>query len=196
MGNKQKSPEEIKVAERIRELRQSHGLTLRDVAERTGLSAALISQIENSIVSPPIATLLKIAQALEVKIGFFFEETTNNRPGYVVTRRDERHSVYRQGSEYGYSYFLLAHGIKEKNMEPFFVSFCKTDYAEDEFFRHDGEEFVFLIKGKVEYQIGDNKITLLQGDSMYFDATMPHRSRCLRKGESQALVVLHSPQVQ
>ena len=195
MGNKKKSPEEIKVAQRIRELRQVRGLTLRDVAEKTGLSAALISQIENNIVSPPIATLLKVGQALEVKVSYFFEETTGDTPGYVITRKNERHAVYRQGSEYGYSYFLLAHGIKEKNMEPFFVTFSKTDYEPDEFFRHEGEEFVYLIKGKVEYQIGENAVTLTQGDSMYFDGNLPHRSKCLKKGESQAIVILHTPLV-
>ncbi|OGL48931.1 MAG: hypothetical protein A2161_00230 [Candidatus Schekmanbacteria bacterium RBG_13_48_7] len=194
MGVRRKSPEEIKVSQKIRELRQIQGLTLRDIAEKTSLSAALISQIENNIVSPPIATLLKIAKALEVKIGYFFEDSAGNHPGYVVTRKSERHSVYRQGSEYGYSYFLLAHGIKEKDMEPFFVTFSGGDFEKDGFFRHDGEEFVFLLKGKVEYQIGENVVTLLKGDSLYLDSNLPHRARCLKKGESQALVVLHTMQ--
>lgn len=192
MVERKKSSEEIKVAHRIRELRQVQGLTLREIAERTGLSAALISQIENNIVSPPIATLLKIAQALEVKIGYFFEDDIIDSPGFIVTRKDERHSVYRQGSEYGYSYFLLAHGMKEKNMDPFFVTFYRGEYDNNEFFRHEGEEFVFLLKGKVEYQIGEKEVTLHKGDSLYLDSSLPHRARCLKKGVSQALVVLHS----
>ena len=51
-------------------------------------------------------------------------------------------------------------------MEPFFVSFKQIAYDNDEFFSHEGEEFIYLIKGKVEYQIGDNVVTLLKGDSM------------------------------
>ena len=191
MNNKKKTPEEIKVSQKIRELTQIQRLTLRDIAEKTGLSAALISQIENNIVSPPIATLLKIAIALEVKIGYFFEDSTVNNPGYSVTRSNERHSVYRQGSEYGYSYFLLAHGLKEKNMEPFYVTFMRDDFADDDFFKHEGEEFVYIIKGKVEYQIGDSVITLTKGDSLYLNSNLPHRARCLRKGESEAIVILH-----
>ena len=191
MSDKKKTPEEIKVAQKIRELRQIQRLTLRDVADKTDLSAALISQIENNIVSPPIATLLKIALALGVKIGYFFEDSFVNNPGYAVTRSNERHSVYRQGSEYGYSYFLLTHGLKERNMEPFFVTFARDDFADDEFFRHEGEEFVYIIKGKVEYQIGENVVTLTKGDSLYLNSNLPHRARCLRKGESQAIVILH-----
>jgi quercetin dioxygenase-like cupin family protein len=80
-------------------------------------------------------------------------------------------------------------------MEPFFVTFSKTDYEPDEFFRHEGEEFVFLIRGKVEYEIGENAVILTQGDSMYFDGNLPHRSKCLKKGESQAIVILHTPLV-
>ena len=53
----------------------------------------------------------------------------------------------------------------------------------------------YLIKGKVEYQIGEEAVTLMQGDSMYFDGNLPHRSKCLKQGESQAIVILHTSQV-
>jgi len=81
---------EKKIANKIREIRKNKGLTLAQLSQEIGLSKGLLSRIENNQVSPPIATLSKIAQGLDVHIGIFFEEDGNDREKYVVTQKDKR----------------------------------------------------------------------------------------------------------
>lgn len=66
--------QELKVGEKVRELREKRGLSLQEMVDRTGYSSALLSRIENHMVSPPLGALIKIAKALEVKVGTFFGE--------------------------------------------------------------------------------------------------------------------------
>ncbi len=182
--------EEIRIAEKIRELRIFRKLTLREVAERTRLSAALLSQIENNNVSPPIATLLKIANALDVKIGYFFEEDEDTPADYILVRKNERKQVKREGTLYGYSYELLTHRMKEKAMEPFLVEFSHYDYTKRDFFRHAGDEFMYVISGRIEYQAGEDTVTLNPGDSLYIKSNVPHRGKSISKNKAIALIVL------
>jgi transcriptional regulator with XRE-family HTH domain len=104
MGKKV-TPVEMKVGERIRELRETKGLFLREMADLTGFSTALLSQMENHLISPSLGTLIKISRALDVDLGYFFGEG----PGepYSIVRKDERRKVSRfaskNGVKYGYS---------------------------------------------------------------------------------------------
>jgi transcriptional regulator with XRE-family HTH domain len=181
----------INIGEKIRALRLQRGETLKDVAQETGLSTALISQIENSIVSPPISTLLRIAEALNVKIGFFFQEDEQEKKEYVVVRADERKPVFREGSKYGYSYKSLAHGKTDRQMEPFFVHFTKEKMADEEVFCHDGEEFLYILKGTVEYLVGGERIILKEGDSLYLSSNVPHKGQIMGPEDAFALAVFH-----
>jgi transcriptional regulator with XRE-family HTH domain len=85
----------LKLGEKIRDLRLARRDTLRQVAGKTGLSIPLLSQIENSAVSPPVATLLRIARALDVNIGHFFREE-ESKDKAVVVRKDERKKIFRR----------------------------------------------------------------------------------------------------
>jgi len=84
----------LKLGEKVRELRLKKQQTLRQVAETTGLSIPLLSQVENNAVSPPVATLLRIAKALEVGISYFFREE-ESRERAVVVRKHERKKTFR-----------------------------------------------------------------------------------------------------
>ena len=116
----------LKLGEKIRELRLKRADTLRQVAAASGLSIPLLSQIENNAVSPPVATLLRIAKALEVNIGFFFREEESQERA-VVVRKHERKKTFRrmhlQHRDGGYSYEALAYKKNWKHMEPFLVEF-------------------------------------------------------------------------
>lgn len=187
-----RSLEEIRIAEKVRKQRLFRRMTLKTVAEKTGLSTALLSQIENNIVSPPIATLLKISKALGVKISYFFEEDEEDEKAFIYTSQANRETVYRSGTEYGYSYQLLAHGKKDKSMEPFYVRFSRRKHQGRTFFRHEGEEFLFILSGAVEYTIGKEKILLHEGDSLYFDSIVPHRAVCIGEEPAEAIAVVFS----
>ncbi|MBU4581318.1 MAG: helix-turn-helix transcriptional regulator, partial [Proteobacteria bacterium] len=96
---------EKQIADGMRKIRKSKGLTLKQLGQKIGISPGMLSRLENNQSSPPIATLAKIAQGLEVPISIFFEvngETTDQK--YIVTRNDQRRQVVRRG-RIGFIYY-------------------------------------------------------------------------------------------
>ncbi len=181
----------VSIAYRLNRIRKERKMTLEELAEASGLSESLLSKIENNLVSPPIATLLKLSKALGVNISFFFNMKEKENKPFVLTPRDRRETLHRSGGEYGYSYQLLAPGKKDKNMEPFFIRF--SNKRKGALFRHEGEEFLFLVKGVLEYTVGDEKALLHPGDTIYIDSDVHHRIRCLSDEPAEAIAVVFSP---
>ena len=194
-------PEKIKkvlkdlgIGKKIKKLRQEKGLTLQELSEKTGLSKGLISQIENEQVSPPISTLMKIANGLSVEISYFFEQDEPTEK-ITVIRKNERISSGRRGIKgninIGYTYELLAHKRPHKHMEPFLVTFEPKERDDVIMFNHEGEEFHFVLEGKLE-MIAENHepITLEEGDSLYFDSSIPHGFRGLEGKPAKTLTVV------
>lgn len=165
-------------------------MTLDRLAQTTGFTKGYLSKIENGRKVPPIATLSRIAQALHTEIGSFFQSARRAVAREVtVVRANERPAVQRGGSAFGYDYVGLALRRAHKRMDPFIFTFPPR-IDKHVFFEHQGEEFVFVLSGKVEFQVGDERFTLRKGDSIYFDSSVPHRGRCLGV-EATALVVIH-----
>lgn len=183
----------LKLGEKIRELRLKRAQTLRQVAEASGLSIPLLSQVENNAVSPPVATLLRIAGALEVGISYFFREEGSQERA-VVVRKHERKKTFRpmhlQHRDSGYTYEALAYTKNGKHMEPFLVEFEPKKKDRTNFLRHRGEEFVFLFRGRLAFHYDHTEILLEPGDSLYFESEVPHGFRALRGHKAQAIVVL------
>lgn len=182
------------IGRKIRELRKAKALTLRDLSAATGLSKPLLSQIENEIVVPPISTLLKISRALEKDITFFFQEPNNDvRIAVVRTFERERLDTRKLGrTDGGYSYEALAYKKSRKNMEPFLVEFERKDEKDMSFYRHEGEEFIFILEGSLEFRTTDEVHRLKQGDSLYFESDIPHAYRAVGKRNAKALAVVFS----
>ncbi|MDI6753266.1 MAG: cupin domain-containing protein [Thermodesulfobacteriota bacterium] len=185
----------LKLGEKIKDLRLQKRYTLRQVAGKTGLSIALLSQIENSAVSPPVATLLRIARALDVNIGHFFREE-ESREKAVVVRKNERRKTFRrmhaQHGEGGYTYEALAYTKNAKHMEPFLVEFEPKKKEELTFLNHRGEEFLFLFRGQLAFHYNQDEIVLDSGDSLYFDSGVPHAFRALKGKKAQAIVMVYT----
>ncbi len=186
----------LAIGRKIRSIRQSKGLTLEDISKRTGLSKALISRVENEQVSPPIATLLRIASALKVDISHFFSDEAFPQRVTVVRHHEvsvSRDSMIIEGKDAGYSYELLAFKKDDKHMEPFIVKFDLKERTEVPMQQHKGEEFLHLLEGKLEFFTNEETIVLEQGDSIYFDSGLPHGYRGLGDKPPKALVVVYSP---
>lgn len=192
----EKKSQELRVGERIRELRENKGLSLQDMANRTGYSSALLSQVENHFISPPLGGLIKIAKALEVKVGTFFGDEP--RESYAIVRKDERKHISRfaskEGVSYGYSYESLGFDKKDRQMEPFLVTLEPATVKSEKLSSHDGEEFIFVLEGDMEAILGDHKDVLHPGDCIYYDSTIPHKVQCHREVPTKILAVLWTPQ--
>ena len=183
---------EYNIGSKIKELRKARNLTLQDVARETGFSPALISQIENNNVSPPIATLSKIARFFDVKIGLFFEEEEIDCR-YEVVKKADRRIVSRvisvAGTGHGYTYEALSFRKRNKKMEPFVVTVAKRP-DEETLYNHEGEEFLLILKGQAEILLEDERILLEEGDAVYFDATLRHRLLSCGGEETQVLAIV------
>ena len=168
---------EFNIGVKIKTLRKERKLTLQDVANETGFSPALISQIENNNVSPPIATLSKIARFFDVKMGFFFEEG-EEATRYEIVRKNDRRVVSRviskDGTGHGYTYETLSYRKKNKKMEPFLLTISERA-SEETLYNHEGEEFLLILDGSAELLFDDERFILEAGDAAYFDSTIKHR---------------------
>ncbi|TWJ32380.1 helix-turn-helix domain-containing protein [Geobacter argillaceus] len=180
------------IGAKIKRLRLAKKLTLQAVARETGFSPALISQIENNNVSPPIATLSKIAKFFDVKIGIFFTEDEEEYR-YEVVRKEERKMIprviSRAGTNQGYSYESLSFRKQNKKMEPFLLTVSEKA-VEENTYSHDGEEFLFVMKGTAELLLEDERITLHEEDCVYFDSSLRHRLLSKDGNEVKVLAVV------
>jgi transcriptional regulator with XRE-family HTH domain len=184
---------QLGVGEKIRHMRSNKGLSLQQLAEKTGLSKPLISQIENEQVSPPISTLLKIANSLDTDISFFFQDQVRDVKTAVVRSNERVISPRRQvqgKAKLGYTYQALAASKPFKSMEPFLVTFEVKDADEVIQFSHEGEEFAFVLEGQLEFSSEGETIVLSPGDSLYFDSDQLHGFRALGDKPAKALVTV------
>ena len=187
----------LNLGNKIRSLRKQRALTLQEVSDLTGLSKPLLSQIENNIAAPPIATLIKISTALGVKISHFFRDQ-NMEDRIVVVRKDDRYSVRKpfhnqNESRIGYKWESLAYPMVGKQMEPFVVEIEERNNDDALLFNdHKGEEFHYILEGTLEFRTAEKTYRLEQGDSLYFDSSIPHALRGIN-GRARSLIVIFTP---
>ncbi|MDY0040597.1 MAG: XRE family transcriptional regulator [Desulforhabdus sp.] len=185
----------LKIGKKVRELRQKNRYTLQDLAVRSSLSKPFLSQIENDHVIPPIATLLKLARALNVGMTYFFQDQEGSEK-ISITRQAERIKVERrphhQKGEVNYIYIALETKKTNKAMHPFLVEFPVQGTEEMVFMSHEGEEFLYLIEGRVEFRTIDRVEILNAGDSIYFESDISHSFRCIDETPAKALAVIWS----
>jgi transcriptional regulator with XRE-family HTH domain len=177
-------------------MRKARGMTLDELAARTGFSKSYLSKIENRLSVPPIGTLAKIAQAFACDIGHLLRADDDFTVDAVsIVQKRERQAAVRGGTAFGYDYSSLAHKKRNKGMEPFVFTF-PAEIDVDTFFEHEGEEFIFILRGRAEFETRRNGVVekwiLDEGDSLYLDSQIPHRGRSLG-GDTEALVVIYQP---
>jgi len=166
---------ETLIGQRIRALRAQRGVTLEQLASEVRLTKGQLSRIENGLVSSPVSTLTRIAAALGVGPGAFFQSDTS-APRAVLVKKDTRKVIVGRGSKIGHSYESLANGVPfPKDFEPYLMTIedKKIDPAKNTF-RHPGHELLFMLEGAMDYRHGTRVYHLEAGDSLYFDGTIEH----------------------
>jgi transcriptional regulator with XRE-family HTH domain len=179
----------------VRELRHKKQFTLQDVAAKTGIPKSVLDEIESGDVIPPVATLLKLAKVFNVGMASFFEEEAADMK-ISVTRsgkriRIERRPHHHEG-EVDYIYESLEIHKADKHMEPLFVEFQPVDTGNMVFTNHEGEEFVFVLEGRLEFRTDDRVEILEPGDTIYFESDINHSFRSLDEKPAKAIAVVWS----
>lgn len=167
------------LASKIRALRKQRGLTLEDLARAANLSKGLLSKVENNKVSPTIATLIKISQGLQVPVSSFFDEIDQGSTPLSLVRARQREGQDKVATSGPYSYQSLTSLRGRKILEPFFVTYFPDSRYRRHRENHKGEEFMFVLQGRLEFSYGDEKTVLEPGDSVHFDSKVLHTATAL-----------------
>lgn len=173
----------------IRELRQRHGLTIAQVSEQAGISRGMLSKIENAQTSTGLDVLNRIANALGVSMSTLFRRYDVPEGGAQLVKKNEGMEVVRKGTKRGHTYHLLAYDQGPKKLfEPFLIT---MDDESETFpvFEHQGTEFIHMLKGVIEYRHGQQTYILHPGDTLTFQADVPHGPERLIKTPIQFLSI-------
>ena len=188
-GDDSKSPLERYLGTTIRELRQSHGLTIAQVSEQAGISRGMLSKIENAQTAAGLDVLHRIAQALGVSMSTLFRNFDVPQGGAQLVKKGAGMEVVRKGTKRGHTYHLLAYDQGPRKLfEPFLITM--EDEAERfPVFEHPGTEFIHMLKGVIEYRHGQQTYILHPGDTLTFRGDVPHGPERLIKTPIQFLSI-------
>ena len=205
MTNKEKAVEEdldqithdgevpAEMGMRFKKARESRGLSIFDIYLRTNIDVDSLTQIEEGQIMPPLGTVIKLAKALDLKIGYFISGEEGKT--YTIVRSGDRKTTsrYDSGKEkhHGYTYQSLAPNKTDRHMDPFMVILEPAE-TEEERSTHDGQEFIFVMEGKMEVRLAEEIHILEPGDSIYYDSTVPHLVKCHGKETTKILAVLYT----
>lgn len=177
----------IHVGRCIREIREESELSIRALAEQSGLAVNTLSLIENGKTSPSVSTLQQIAGALQVPITAFFEmEPEKSQKRVVYTREQHRpcaHFTHGNVED-------LAAGMAERLMEPFVFTMEPGAVSGTNPIVHTGQEFVYCLEGRIAYMVDNHTYLLEPGDSLAFESHLPHRWQNVATQQSKAILIL------
>jgi transcriptional regulator with XRE-family HTH domain len=158
----------------IRDLRQRHGLTIAEVADRAGISRGMLSKIENAQTATSLDSLHRLAQVLGVSLSTLFRNYDVPEGSAQLVKNGEGMEVVRRGTRRGHTYHLLAHEQgPTKLFEPFLITIDSPD-ATFPVFEHPGTEFLYMLEGRMEYRHGQHTYLLTPGDALTFRGEVPH----------------------
>ncbi len=177
-----KKTDAMSLGERIRAMRKKQKLSDDQLAEKTGYDAEYIRGIESGEISPPVGALIQISKALAVESAAFLKND----------KKKERRKSYRKRTK-AYSYRNLNPGAQDNHLWAYMVTLAPKKAHEKVEYKHEGEEFVHVMEGRVEIRVGKETHVMKKGASLHFDASTPHQLRNLSTKESKLLVVVYTP---
>ncbi len=184
-AQQQDHDQEVNVGRALRALCVQRGLTIRALAEKSGLAVNTLSLIQNGKTSPSVSTLQQLASALEVPITIFFENgSPKSRVAYIKANQ-------RLGAAFAHGTLEdLGGGLPDRTVEPFVVTMKPNASSGAHPIVHTGHEFVFCLEGRIVYTIEDNVYLLEQGDSLLFESHLPHRWQNVEAVPARAILIL------
>ena len=175
----------VDVASSLRELREARGISMRTLATKSGLSANALSMIERGKTSPSVSTLYKLADALGVSITAFFGAETEKKQ-IVFLKSDERTRMsFTRGV-----FEALGGEQFSGRVEPFMLTLESGSSSGPHNIVHTGHEFVFCLRGQLEYYVEKQVFLLSAGDSLLFASKLQHRWKNPSKNVTNALIII------
>ena len=178
-----------KLGKRVAKYREGLELTQEQLATNAGLDVGYIRDVEEGRVYPPIGTIIRLSRALGQRVGTFMDDQFQPDP-IVVKRQARVEETSAKAADGHYHYFPLGKGKTDRHMEPMFIrimpdeSHCTSS--------HEGEEFIVVVSGKILVKYGKEETLIEEGDSVYFNAVVPHYIGAV-DGPAEIYAVLYAP---
>ncbi len=176
----------VKLGSEIRRLRKKAGLSLDDLVKQTGLAEDYLEKIEEETEIPPVGAMLQISRVLSLDAGKLLsraeaeDRTRRKREGFQKRKRS-------------YAYKTLAPGAATMHLKAFHVTIDPQQDHDMVDYRHEGEEFLYVMAGKVDVTVGENEYSLSKGKSLHFNSAIPHMLRNPGDVKTELIVVLYTP---
>jgi transcriptional regulator with XRE-family HTH domain len=176
------------ITTKLKDIRKEKNLTLHELAEIVGVTKGMLSQVENNRTIPSLTVFLNIIKSLQIDINDFFTGFTTDTGSKVLFKKAIQYQPFQKENSAGFHYQrIMSSTVDEYHID--FVLLTLQPDAEREMVRTDAYEFKYLLKGKVEYFIGEESYIMEAGDSIYFDATEPHTPKNIGGTDAQLIVL-------
>ena len=172
------------IGKRIRRIRLDKKISLDTMANETGLAKEFIKKIEAGDQRPSVGILLQISKILHIDSNFLLKEPEGSI--------EERSKAYTKRTD-NYAYTPLTPHAENKHLKAFKIVIEAEKSHDGVGFLHEGEEFVHVLKGRVEVQVGENVNVLKKGDSLHFNSGIKHDLRNTGKTDAELIVVVYAP---
>ncbi len=170
---------------KIRKIRESQNWTLESLATATGQTPEFMASVESDTVSPPVSFLLRLAGALGVDPGTFLRKEEQ------AAIRDQRAQAFIKRTR-SYSYETLTPGAEASHLRAFMVTIESHHAHKPVEYRHEGEEFIYVMEGDLEFVLGGKPHVLKKGESIHFNSDIPHKLKSLSNEPTRCLVMLYT----
>ncbi|MGX9365373.1 helix-turn-helix domain-containing protein [Desulfoplanes sp. PS50] len=175
------------IAPRLRGLRDAMDMSVETMAGDLGVSVDDVERYESGEVEIPVSYLFRVAQTFHVDLTVLISGDEAHLHNYSMVKSGKGLSVERRKD---YDYKSLAYRFLDRKMEPFYIKVPPKDVASLNYSHHEGQEFIYMLKGKLEIHLGDKVFVMEPGDSFYFDSTTPHALRGLGESDAEFLDVI------
>jgi transcriptional regulator with XRE-family HTH domain len=188
---------ENQVGEKIRQLREIKEMSIEELATKSQISVELVERLESGALIPSLTPLLKIAKALDVRLGTFLDDAPQTGP--VVVKSGKSENVIRFSGknsnlkESALDFYSLASGKSDRHMEPFVIDVHPPKSEDYKLSSHEGEEFIYVMDGEIEVLYGKETYLVSEGDSIYYDSVVPHDLHAHGGEDAKILAVVYAP---
>lgn len=181
---------------KLRQLRLKKKISLVDLGRQTGLSASMLSQLENSKLIPTLPTLVRIAMVFDVGVEYFFGGRRQEKPLTLVRKADRAHFPdHPEACTPNYLFESLSFPNFERPVRIYMAEIMRAPEEGLRRHSHEGAEFFYVMEGIVAIQYGDENHVLNEGDSVSFDSSTPHSYQAASRTPAKAIVVTTAPHI-
>jgi len=181
---KRKADQIEHVGKKIKRARMSKKISYDRLANDTGYSVEYLKKVESGKVTPPVGALLQIGRAMEIDSGLFLKEQES--------KLKNRIKAYTKRTD-NYAYKTLTPGAENKHLKAFRVQVDSGSPHIGVGYQHEGEEFVYVLSGKMEITVGEHINVLEGGDSLHFNSGIRHNLKNIGDKDAELLVVIYGP---